>query len=273
MEYLNHLSSSENKLSSISKGMKTQFFSNMSEIALNKHDELKFLILMREELFKYKFKTFCFNKWKVKTLYNRDLIDDENPFYNRKFNYDKFKKHNSISKEVNNLNFNENRNGFKNFNDNKYFDSLNSNNKNNSNRFFDSLNSHNYAYSGGGESDRFNQLGLNFIKNPNQQSNSIDKSNKLDNLLNNDELLRRNEDIGNNLIKNNSNNINNYNDEDKLENNNMTDYNYLLISNKKSIDSIQDNMNVLNVQKNINEVLNNTNNLLTKLSSQKKEIP
>ena len=197
MEYLNHLSSSENKLSSISKGMKTQFFSNMSEIALNKHDELKFLILMREELFKYKFKTFCFNKWKVKTLYNRDLIDDENPFYNRKFNYDKFKKHNSVSKEVNNLNFNENRNGFKNFNDNKYFDSLNSNNKNNSNRFFDSLNSHNYAYSGGGESDRFNQLGLNFIKNPNQQSNSIDKSNKLDNLLNNDELLRRNEDIGN----------------------------------------------------------------------------
>ena len=272
MEYLNHLSSSENKLSSISKGMKTQFFSNMSEIALNKHDELKFLILMREELFKYKFKTFCFNKWKVKTLYNRDLIDDENPFYNRKFNYDKFKKHNSISKEVNNLNFNENRNGFKNFNDNKYFDSLNSNNKNNSNRFFDSLNSHNYAYSGGGQSDRFNQLGLNFIKNPNQQSNSIDKSNKLDNLLNNDELLRRNEDIGNNLIKNNSNNIINYNDEDKKENNNMTDYNYLLISNKKSIDSIQDNMNVLNVQKNINEALNNTNNLLTKLSSQKKEI-
>ena len=270
MEYLNHLSSSENKLSSISKGMKTQFFSNMSDIALNKHDELKFLILMREELFKYKFKTFCFNKWKVKTLYNRDLIDDENPFYNRKFNYDNFKRHNSISKEANNFNFNENRNAYKNYNANKFFDSLNSNNKNNSNRFFDSLNSHNYAYSGGGESDRFNQLGLNFIKNPNQQSNSIDKSNKLDKLLNNDELLRRNEDNENNLIKFNSNNNN---DEDKKENNNdMMDYNYLLISNKKSIDSIQDSMNVLNVQKNINEALNNTNNLLTKLSSHKKEI-
>lgn len=267
MEYLNHLSSSEDKLNSISKGMKTQFFSNMSEVALSKHDELKFLILMREELFKYKYKTFCFNKWKVKSLYNRDLIDDENPFYNRKFNYENFKKHNSTSKEANNLNFNENKNGYKNINDNKYFDSLNSNNKinSNSNRIFDSLNSYNYANSGGGGTERFNQLGVNFIKNQNQQPNSLDKSNKL---LNNEELLRRNEDNENNLIKINSNN-----DEDKKKNNNdIMDFNYLLISNKKSIDSIQDNMNVLNVQKNINEALNNTNNLLTKLSSQKKEI-
>ena len=268
MEYLNHLSSSENKLSSISKGMKAQFFSNMSDIALNKHDELKFLILMREELFKYKFKTFCFNKWKVRTLYNRDLIEDENPFYSRKFNYDHFKKHSSLSKEANNSNFSGNRNGFKNRNDIKFFDSLNSNNKNNSNRIFDSLNSHNYAYSGGGESERWNQLGVNFIKNPNQQSSSIDKSNGLDKLLNNDELLRRNEDNENNI-----NNMNNNNEEDKKANNNdIMDFNYLLMSNKKSIDSIQDSMNVLNVQKNINEALNNTNNLLTKLSSQKKEI-
>ena len=68
MEYLNHLSTSENKLNSISKGMKAQFFSNMNDLALNKHDELKFLILMREELFKYKLKMYVFNKWKNRRI-------------------------------------------------------------------------------------------------------------------------------------------------------------------------------------------------------------
>ena len=48
MEYLNYLGTSENKLNSITKEMKSNFFSKMSDSNLNKHDELKFLILMRE---------------------------------------------------------------------------------------------------------------------------------------------------------------------------------------------------------------------------------
>ena len=99
-EYLNYLSSSGNKLSSISKEMKAQFFMNMNETAVNKNDELKFLILMREEFYKYKLKIYYFLKWKCRALYNRDLIDDENPFYNNnEYNYQQFKNMNSGGKE------------------------------------------------------------------------------------------------------------------------------------------------------------------------------
>ena len=46
-EYLNHLSSAGNKLNSVSKEMKSQFFMDMNDMVLNKNDELKYLILMR----------------------------------------------------------------------------------------------------------------------------------------------------------------------------------------------------------------------------------
>ena len=91
-EYLNHLSSAGNKLNSVSKEMKAQFFMNMNEMALNKNDELKYLILMREEYFKYKLKMYFFHKWRSRALYNRDLIDEEDPFSgNTGDNYQKFK--------------------------------------------------------------------------------------------------------------------------------------------------------------------------------------
>ena len=126
-EYLNYLSSSGNKLSSISKEMKAQFFMNMNEVAVNKNDELKYLILMREEFYKYKLKIYYFLKWKCKVLYNRDLIDDENPFYNNnEYNYQQFKNMNSAGKEglyeishsssKRNFNFSDNKDNNLNYN-------------------------------------------------------------------------------------------------------------------------------------------------------------
>ena len=68
---------------------------NMNEMALNKNDELKYLILMREEYFKYKLKMYFFHKWRSRALYNRDLIDEEDPFSgNTGDNYQKFKSKN-----------------------------------------------------------------------------------------------------------------------------------------------------------------------------------
>ena len=139
-EYLNHLSSAGNKLNSVSKEMKTQFFMNMNEMAVNKNDELKYLILMREEFFKYKLKLYYFRKWKSRALYNRDLIDEEDPFNpnNAESNYQQFKSMNYVgqggiydnmsSKSLNIYNSNNsgnyngnNKDGFNNSN-NKYND-------------------------------------------------------------------------------------------------------------------------------------------------------
>ena len=91
-EYLNHLASAGNKLNSVSKEMKSQFFMNMNDMILNKNDELKYLILMREEFYKYKLKMYYFRKWRSRALYNHDLIDEENPFINgAEENYQNFK--------------------------------------------------------------------------------------------------------------------------------------------------------------------------------------
>ena len=91
-EYLNHLSSAGNKLNSVSKEMKSQFFMDMNDMVLNKNDELKYLILMREEYFKYKLKIYFFRKWKSKALYNHDLLDEDDPFQNNDIeNYQNFK--------------------------------------------------------------------------------------------------------------------------------------------------------------------------------------
>ena len=112
--------------------MKAQFFMNMNEIAENKNDELKYLILMREEFFKYKLKLYYFTKWKCRALYNRDLINEENPFYNNsKYAYQQFKNNytnnnigqseifdsNMSSKNINN--FNDNKADFNNFGNNE----------------------------------------------------------------------------------------------------------------------------------------------------------
>ena len=91
-EYLNHLSSAGNKLNSVSKEMKSQFFMDMNDMILNKNDELKYLILMREEYYKFKLKIYFFRKWKSRALYNHDLIDEDDPFQNNDIeNYQNFK--------------------------------------------------------------------------------------------------------------------------------------------------------------------------------------
>ena len=72
--------------------MKSQFFMNMNDMILNKNDELKFLILMREEFFKYKLKIYYFRKWKSRALYNHDLLEYDDPFKNNDIeNYQNFK--------------------------------------------------------------------------------------------------------------------------------------------------------------------------------------
>ena len=98
---------------------------NMNEVAVNKNDELKYLILMREEFLKYKLKVYYFMKWKCKALYGRDLIDDENPFYNNnEYNYQQFKNMNSAgqvgiydsSNSKSNYNYNDNKDNIYNSN-------------------------------------------------------------------------------------------------------------------------------------------------------------
>ena len=203
MEYLNYLGSSGNKIKSLSKEMKSQFFSNMIDNTSNEYDELKYLILMREELFKYKLKIYYYYKWKNRALYNRDLIDEENPFINNnKSNYENFKKQNNINK-----------------------DSIKLNNLKNSNNLLN------------------NEDILN-IKSVKESINILDY---------NDDLL----------AKRSKNNINNSKNE-------LMELNDLLAkSNNNSINnSIHDSLKVFNIQQNINDALNKTNDLFIRINSQ-----
>ena len=184
MEYLNYLGTSENKLNSISKEMKSNFFQNINEEELNTHDDLKILILIREEIFKYKIKKYYFNKYKNKALYDIDLIDEDNPFLNNNaLDYQQYKK-----------------------------------------------------------------IKSNVINKDSINNNMNDKNKKVD--IN--DLFKSSSKISINTNENNSRNDNmNYND-------------LLYRSSKKSI-NLQDSINVLDIQKNINEALNNTNDLFNKI--------
>ena len=295
MEYLNYLGSSGNKLSSISKEMKSNFFSNISDNAVNKHDELKFLILMREELLKYKLKVYYFYKWKNRALYNRDLIDEENPFiYNKNFDYQKFKKTQSHQINIDSINTNKIQNDDDiNFNINNIQKDKNINNKG-----FDLFDFEEEPEIIKNDKNNINLDDINFSNN---LSGQIDD--KLGKLLNNKDLLKRDKSDS---IKNNIN-IKNTNDrynisENFQKDNEIIDFNDLLIpsnknssnipeknnanneeeiinyddlivksnsKNKNSINSIQDSINVLNIQKNINDALNNTNNLFNKITMQR----
>ena len=280
MEYLNFLGTSGNKLNSITKEMKSNFFSKMSETDLNKHDELKYLILMREELFKYKTKLYCFNKWKSIALYGRDLIDEENPFiYNKNFDYKLFKKSNSKIKNKDSIDIDC-------FNNNSK-DAMNNKNNNANiikNQLNDSDNNFNLF--------DFNEDG-NFMKNKNNNNifnNFTSQLSDFDELLNDKAVLKKSsadklkESIGNNKDKQNinimnfndllarkssidSNNKNIQNESNKKEFNNFDEL--LIKSNtykdKKNI-NIKDSLNVLNIQKNINYALANTNELFNKIN-------
>ena len=299
-EYLNYLSTAGNKLNSVSKEMKTQFFMIMNDMALNKNDELKYLILMREEYLKYKLKIYYFHKWKCRALYNRDLLDEEDPFkdINCENIYQQFKKKNLsgqggnfdslISKNDNNFNDNNNEDisGSK-FGNNENNEQIN--NKNN----FDLINfdedekiiENPNELNNKDKNPQIDGANINFVPNKNSQldnifnsidilKNKINGHNLMNNKLNNDNLNCKIA-INNDNIYNNKNINDNFNK--NLNTNDMYKNNIgkheLLTNNKNSITDLQNSIKVLEVQKDINDALNNTNTILSKISSpiEKKE--
>ena len=96
-EYLKMLLSSKNILKLISKEIKANFFKNMNDVMVNKHDELKYLILTKENNRNYKTKSNYFQKWKklsgidnsIKEMYEFDI--------NNKIDYNLYKSMNSLS--------------------------------------------------------------------------------------------------------------------------------------------------------------------------------
>ena len=97
-EYFKMLLSSKNILRLVSKEIKTKFFMNMNDIMVNKHDELKYLVLMKENFRKYKLKTNYFLRWKKIALVNEDSIKENDGFENNvRLNYNLFKSVNSFS--------------------------------------------------------------------------------------------------------------------------------------------------------------------------------
>jgi len=97
-EYFKMLLSSKNILRLVSKEIKTKFFMNMNDIMVNKHDELKYLVLMKENFRKYKLKTNYFLRWKKSALINENSIKENDGFENSfRLNYNLFKSVNSLS--------------------------------------------------------------------------------------------------------------------------------------------------------------------------------
>ena len=255
-EYLNHLSSSGNKLNSVSKEMKSQFFMNMNDMILNKNDELKYLILMREEFFKYKLKMYYFRKWKSRALYNHDLLEEDDPFQNNDSeNYQNFKNLNYMGQGTNrnstNNNININNNNLKNslmdskignnpnllfFDDEqkkreiKLEDSIkvldvqqNINNAlSNANNVFSRINTKN---SKDGENEQYNNI-----------LNSIERMKN--NVINGENLSNKKNDINNNIYGNHDKN--NYN------NNNLNNFNDLLIESDNESNEKEKNLKKLN---------------------------
>lgn len=102
------LLSSQNILKLISREIKANFFKNMNDVMINKHDELKYLILTKENFRNYKIKTNYFQKWKKLSAINGNLIRDFDEFdINNKYNYNLFKSMNSLSiyPKLNSINF------------------------------------------------------------------------------------------------------------------------------------------------------------------------
>ena len=83
---------------------------NMNDIMVNKHDELKYLILIKENYWQYKLKSNFFLRWKKSTIINENSIKENDCFENSiRFNYNLFKSMNSLDgypslKKVNNNN-------------------------------------------------------------------------------------------------------------------------------------------------------------------------
>ena len=118
-EYFKILFGSKNILKLISKHIKSNFFMSMNDIIINKNDELKYLILMKENFAKYKKKMNFFLKWKNLTFVNQDKDNDslENSI---RINNNLFKSMNNIN-NINNLNNFSNSNEININNENKSY--------------------------------------------------------------------------------------------------------------------------------------------------------
>ena len=273
-EYLNHLASAGNKLNSVSKEMKSQFFMNMNDMILNKNDELKYLILMREEFYKYKLKIYYFRKWKSLALYNHDLLDEDDPFQNNDVeNYQNFKNMNLMIQggTFNSKNSIDNS-GRNNKNDNNVQSKIGDNpnllifdddeenkNKNNEIKLEDSIkvldvqkNINNALTNTNDVFSKFNSINSNKendneINNKNENKNllnrSSEKNEEFNNILNNIQRLKNNAAYGdklekNKIIGNKDESINRFNDLlIKKDDNKNNDIN--LIQNQKNLLSLK----------------------------------
>ena len=98
-DYLKMLLSSKNLLKLISREIKARFFMNMNDNMLNKNNELKYFILMKENYRKYKIKTNYFQRWKKTINLNENSIKDDDSLDNSSsiMNYNLFKSVNGLS--------------------------------------------------------------------------------------------------------------------------------------------------------------------------------
>ena len=103
------LLSSKNLLKSISREIKAKFFKNMNDKVIDKHSELKYLILMKENFRKYKIKTNYFQRWKRVSISNDNFIKENDDIISSyRMNYSLFKSMNNLScyPKLNSININ-----------------------------------------------------------------------------------------------------------------------------------------------------------------------
>ena len=242
---------------------------DMNDMILNKNDELKYLILMREEFYKYKLKIYFFRKWKSRALYNHDLLDEDDPFQNNDVeNYQNFKNMNNIQQGIfnsKNSNDGSGKNSINNIqsrignNPNLLiFDDEENNNKNKNNeiKLEDSIkvldvqkNINNALYNTNDVFSKYNII--------NSNNNKASNNERYNNILHSIERLKNNvtygENMTNNKLDNNENITNNFND--LLIKNNDEDNDINITENQKNLMAMRDKKNILSKQ--------NQNNLST----------
>lgn len=120
------LSYSNDLLKLIAKQMKANFFMNMNDIIINKHDELKYFILMKENFRKYKLKTNYFFRWKKTATINENSINikESDSLDNIRMNNNLFKSMNSFSSypKLKNININNRSNSLLGYNDDNFIE-------------------------------------------------------------------------------------------------------------------------------------------------------
>ena len=234
---------------------------NMNDMVLNKNDELKYLILMREEFFKYKLKIYYFRKWKSRALYNHDLLDEDDPFQNNDAeNYQNFK-------NLNYMGQGGNRNSINNNLKNSLLDSKIGNNPNllifdddeqkkkeikleDSIKVLDVQKDINNALSNA--NNIFSQI--------NEKNSKDNENEQYNNILNSLERMKKNVIDGDNLTDNKNNNNNDSKDKNNNIDNTYNKFNDLLIKkydenngnnenneNNKDIDYIQKKNDLLSI--------------------------